>query len=121
MVDEFVYDFFELHLGDDADVVAFSAEGFDLFELGGAYLVAGNEDLHGGGDAAVEFGTEALDGGGHLVALHVDLLEGAGKDGNLSVERVGRVSTVCLLREVAAVDLLVLLDLLRWRGDGSDG
>lgn len=116
-----VTDFLELQLADDAYVVTFGAEGFDLLELGRTYFVAGDENLHGSGDAAVEFGTEALDGGGHLVALHVDLLEGAGKDGNLSVERVGRVGTVCLLREVATVDLAVTLNLRRWGGGGSDG
>ena len=115
-----VADFLKFQLADDADVAALGAEGFDLGEFGGADLVAHDEHLHGGGDAAVEFGTEALDGGGHLVAFHVDLLEGAGKDGNLSVERIGGVGTVCLLREVAAVDLAVTLNLRRWRG-GSDG
>lgn len=114
MVDKFVYDFFELQLREDADVVAVGAEVFNLLELGGAYLVADDEHLHGGRDAAVEFGTEALDGGGHLVALHVELLIGAGHNGDFSIERIGRVGSVELLREVAAGDLLVLLNLRRW-------
>ena len=109
IIDVLVYYFLEIHLGDDADVVAVGAEGFDLLELGRTYLVAGDEHLHGGRDTAVELGTEALNGGGHLVTLHVDLLIGAGHNGDLSVEGIGRVGAGFMLREVAAVDLLVPL------------